>query len=388
MAMSLLARFRAAPAPLPPGAVIGHRWGALGRQRQTGVGIDFGAGAVKVAQVRWTRQGPRLENYAIVPLPPGQMEEGAIRNPAAMAELLRAIDAHMGLAQPLVGTMVGGPAILMRHINLPRVAPADMRAAMKFEAPQHLPIAEEQLVYDFTPVPEAAGVPEHQVAVFLAGTHKRLVDTHLATLQQAGLRCNAIELDCLAVLRALQCLGAVNPDSPLPLILLDVGEQKTSLHILRHGVPMLSRSIVAGLGQLRTIVMDTLAVPLADAEQLLRTRGVRPDAETAAAVEPWLWQLLEAVGRSVEYFLIQHRGASLDRVFLTGGGALLPGLDAVLGAYLERSLAGRSELGQLRVEPVGLCGLDVNPALLPAVAQYGPLLLGALGSAMREGAPV
>ncbi|HWI64367.1 MAG TPA: hypothetical protein VNT75_21210, partial [Symbiobacteriaceae bacterium] len=58
-----------------------------------------------------------------------------------------------------------------------------------------------------------------------------------------------------------------------------------------------------------------------------------------------------------------------------------------LTGHVQGVLAGRSEVEHCRVQPVGLAGLDINPELLPAVNQYGSLLLSALGSALREGSP-
>jgi type IV pilus assembly protein PilM len=385
--MSLLERFRPAThVSLPQGSSVGFRWGALSRQRRTSVGIDFGAGALKVAQIRWTRQGARLENYAVVPMDPGRMEEGAIKDPITVGELLKATLAEMGLTQMMVGSSVGGPNILVRHINLPKVSEQDMRAAMKFEAPQHLPIPEDQMVYDFTPVPDVTGIPEHQTAVFLCGTHKKLIDTHLAAMTRAGVRPNAIELDCLTTLRALQTLGVVQ-SGQAPFALLDFGEMGTRISIMRHGVPMLSRTVPTGLHHLRTALVDSLQIPVVEAEQALRTKGVAEDVDLAPAIGPWLSQLMEAISRSIEFFLIQNRGATLGRVYMVGGGAMLPHLAETLTTSIQGVLAGRQEAEQFRVQPVGLSGVDMNPDLLPKVNDYGSMLLGALGSALREGMP-
>lgn len=386
--MGLVERLRpASSTPLPGGTQLGFRWSPLARQHRTCVGIDIGTGSLKVVQVRWARQGPRLENYAVVPLPPGLIEEGAVAEPFTLGDLVRCTIAGMGLTQTNVGSTVGGPAIMMRYINLPRVPPEEMRSAMKFEAPQHLPVPEDQLLYDFTPVPEAAGVPEHQIAVFLAGTHKKLVDSHLAALSRAGLRPNAIELDCLALLRSLQWIGLVSHTSQLPLVLLDFGEVGTRISVIRYGVPMLSRTIPTGLHHLRTAVADTLQVSVAEAEMALRLKGIRNDPALAPAVDPWMASLMEAIGRSIEFFLIQNRGATLERVFLVGGGATLPNLPDALAAHLKTVMNGRQESEQIRVQPVGLAGFDINPDLLPGVNNFGPLLITALGSALREGTP-
>ncbi len=382
--MSRVERARTEQDLLPSGADVGFRWGFFPRQGKTGVGVDLGAGHIKLAQIRWTRNGPRLENYAVVPLPAGMILEGAVVAPERLGELLARLGQAMGLKQPMVGCSVGGPAIMLRYLNLPRVGPEEMRAAMKFEAPQHLPIPEEQLVYDFCTLPDAPGVPEHQISVFLAGTQKRLVQGHLDALAKANLKADAVELDCLALLRALEWMGAVPHESPQPLVLMDFGEVGTRIAIVRHGVPMLSRTIPTGISHLRAAIADTLGISLYDAERALRLKGVEEDMELAPAVGPWLDSLSEAIGRSVEFFLIQHRGAQLERVFLAGGGVMLQGLSRVLSERLAPSMGLRPDGEPVLVEPVRLEGIDINPALLPQVNSVGPLLLTALGSALRE----
>lgn len=385
--MSHVERIRRKDGPdlLPSGADVGFRWGIFPFQGRTRVGVDLGAGHLKVVQIRWTRNGPRLENYAVCPLPPGMMLEGSVVSPDHLGDLLKKVTQAMGLRQTMVGCSVGGPAIMMRYLNLPRVGPEEMKAAMKFEAPQHLPIPEEQLIYDFCTVDDAPGVPEHQVAVFLAGTQKRLVQGHLDSLAGAGLRSDAVELDCLTLLRALEWMGAIPHESPHPLVMLDFGEVGTRIAIIRHGVPMLSRTIPLGLSHLRTAIADTLGISLYDAERALRLKGVEEDAELAPAVEPWLGSLSESIGRSVEFFLIQQRGTHLEKVFLSGGGAMLPGLSRVLTERLAPAVGHRADGEPVLVEEVALKGIEINPVLLPQVNNVGPLLLTALGSALREG---
>lgn len=368
---------------LPPGAVLGHRWGALTWQRGTVVGLDFGAGYLKLAQVRWLRQGPRLENFAVVPMAPGMVDEGLIARPAAVADLLQAVYDELGISQSHVGTAIGGPAILMRHLFLPQVSPEEMRDLMRYEAPQHLPIPEESLVYDFTPIPGATGAPENQSALFLAGTNKRLVESYLSVFSQSRLRPQAIELDAFAELRMLEYAGLVPDHAPPPFALIDLGEAGTRVSVFQFGVPVLTRTIPAGLRTLRTALADTIGSDAALAEEALRESGVEATPEMAIALEPWLREMLESVGRSLEFFLIQNRGVHLERLFLTGGGAMLPGMAEALANHLDRTVPSRPEAG-FRVEPVGLDSFEINPEILPHVSPYGPMLTVALGSALRE----
>lgn len=385
--MNLRAPNRAAPPlQLPPGAVTGFRWGRFARQRRMGLGVDCGAGLLKLVQAVWTDQGPRLENFAVVPLPPGTMLDGAVESPVVVGGVVRAALQAMGATQHQAGAVLGGPTITTRYLQMQALPKAELRAAMRFEAPHHLPIQEDDLVYDFTLVPEGVRETEQKAAIFLAGTTRSLVATHLAALNQAYLRPMALEMDCLAAHRALDALGYLPGGGQFPFLLLDFGESATRLHIFRYTVPMLSRTIQTGLTHLRTAVADCLQLSTAEAEEALRTRGVAEDQALADAVEPWLSMVMEAVARSVEYFLIQEREVELDRVIAIGGGTALPGMQIALTWWLQRLLSG-FEQRPLPVEVLTFAGLAVNPAIGPEVQQFGGLLWAALGSALREGMP-
>lgn len=378
--MSLLTRLRTNPGvALPGGTQIGHTWSSFLPQMGTSLGIDIGSGALKVAQVKWHRGGPQLENYAIVPLEGSYTEESAIIDPVALGDLLQATIQAMGLSVKVAGIHVGGPSLRYQHINLPKAPLAELRQAMRYEAPQHLSaIPEEHLLWDFTPVPEASGIPEHQQAVFLAGTHRRLVDSYLATLNRANLKVDAVELDCLVQLRALQWAGLAPHATTGPLVLLDVGERSAKLSILRHGVPMFSRTMPTGLTHLRGIVADSLGLSHDEAEMALRA----PSDAVRAAAEPHVVELVDAVARSVEYYLYQNRGVTIERFFLVGGGAGLPQMMESLTSGLAAAMPAGENLS-LRVQTGSLGELPVSGRLQPQANSAGHLLLGAIGSALR-----
>lgn len=378
--MSLVSRLRdSGTSSLPPGAQIGLRWPSFMPQLGTSVGIDIGAGALKIAQLKWHRGGPQLENWAILPLTSNFLEEGAVVDPVGLGDILLAAVKAMGLAVKQVGVSVGGPSLRYQHVNLPKAPHTELRQAMRYEAPQQFSaIPEEQLLWDFTPVAEVTGVPEHQQAVFLAGTHRRLVDSILATLGRGNLKADAVELDCLVQLRALQWAGHVPHASAGPLVLLDVGERAAKLSILRYGVPMFSRTMPTGLANLRMIVADCLGISYEEAEMSLRA----PSDTVRAAAEPHIVELVDAVARSVEYYLYQNRGVSIERIFLVGGGASMPHLSEALISGLAAALPAGENLS-LRVQAGSLGEMAVASRLQPTVSAVGHLLLGAIGSALR-----
>lgn len=372
---------------LPRQAMIARRWRWWNRQDDTWVGLDFGAGSLKLAQVRMGRQGPQLETFAVMPQAAGLAGEGGIVRTDQVADDLRHMGRSLALRQRRAGVVLGGPGILMRYIAMPRTTESELRYAMRFEAAQYLPIAEDQLLYDFATVPEASGVPENQVAVFLAGTRRNLVETYINTLTLARLRTQAAELDCLAVGRALQALGYIEPQAPEPFALLDVGEAGTRITVFRFGVPMLTRTVPLGVQNLRVSVAEAQRLVPEDAETALRNSGFGPASPLLGCTERWLRGLAEAVLRSIEFFLIQHRNLRIANAFIIGGGALMPGFAQALAAELGEGIrtgAVQSEPPELRV--VTLQNLKMSPGVARLSHAVGPLLIPALGSALRGGA--
>lgn len=369
---------------LPPGSRLGPRWGVAAWQGRTAVGLDLGGGSLKLVQLSWNRQAARVETFAWVPLPAGSLEEGVITNPAELGALLRAVWTHLGIRQRNVIACVSGLGVMMRPVQMPAVGPAELKEAMVYEAPQYLPIAEADLVMDYALLDRDDAVPEGQMMVFLAGTHRRLVRSYLDACAQARLRLDVLEVECLSGLRALSGTGRIHAGTWQALAVLECGELSFGLTIYRRGIPVLTRTIPGGMAELRATVAEELGLPVADAQGRILSEGLAPDGLVAACAQAWLRPAIEAVARSVEFFLIQHRGTALERMYLYGPWAQTPHLSAVLQFHLTETLGSRAGGTEpFRVQVADLAGFPMSPGVEMAAHAAGPALLAALGAALR-----
>lgn len=371
---------------LPDGAVIGRRWRLWQRQRASSVGLDIGAGSLKLVQVGWRRGRPRLENLAVVPLTPGAIEEGLVAWIDDVGQILRRTVAALGQRQRQVGFSVGSQAVLTRWFSLPELDRAELADAVRWEIPHHFP-GHDNMIYDFTAVPEARTADEEGCPILVVGAQRRLVDGYLQVARAAGLQPQVIEPDCLATLRALQWTGRIEPAAAEPLVIIDLGRVGTRLSIVRYCLPVLARTISLGTAGLAEMVAHQLEAAVGVVEQRICAEGLLPGSAVAVAAEPWLNQMVEAVARSIEFFVVQHRGVYVERVFLAGGGALLPGMAEALAERVSRTLGQRvAGAPPCQVEVADLGRLEMAPGLAAAAAARGPALAAALGAALREGA--
>lgn len=352
------------------------------------LGVDLGGGALKFAQIRWTRTGPRLERAAVVPITNETPFDEEAEDPETLGRQLRVALTDAGASAQRSGICIGGPAVVTRLLHVPAQKPREIQAAMAFEAPHQLPIPQDQLIHDCDLVPDAPQ-SDGLTPVFLVGTNRTQVETVCKIMAAAELQPQFIEPDSIAAFRTLQWLGLTPYVRSQPMGILDVGETDTRLMVMEYGVPVLEQRISAGIRQLRKLVVEQLGVPMPDAEVLLQDRGVQ-DQELAPAVAPWLELLLESAGQAVGTFLRETRGVVLERIYLLGGGAALPGLAQVLTSHLLQVVPGRLQADRFQARPVDFAGLEMDPTLQGQIAQIelqAPLLTTALGCALREGAP-
>lgn len=362
------------------------QWRPLSGQGRTVVGIDFGAESIKLVQIRRTRRGPRLENYAVVATPPGAISDGVAANPDGLAAALGAIYASQRIGQRRVGSVVGGPAVLIRHVNYPQMTRVELERALKWDIDQHLPIPGDQAVFDFTIIDGMDSAPAGQMAVMIVGTNRRNLDGYLKVFRKCRLKPWAIELDALADLRALRFMGYVPRETGDPFVVLDLGLTGTRINIFHNGVPLLSRTVAPDGRALTQALVDQLKVPWAEAEKIKREQGLTPGTMAEPVLRPLVTELLSAVTRSAEFFMIQNRGRVIRQAFLLGGGASMPELEAAVAESLSEGLS-RNSLTPVSVEvrvAVPPNELAIHPRLNPFTQHLGPQLATALGAALRE----
>jgi type IV pilus assembly protein PilM len=327
-----------------------------------------------------------VENFAEIPTPTGAVAEGAVADPMAITGVLANIWSALRLRQPRVGTVIGGSGVLIRHVNYPRMSKAELSRALSFDIDQHLPIPRDQAVFDYA-VAEAASVSQPgQMPVMIVGAQRRLVEGQLLALKKARLRAQTIDLDALAILRGLRFSGLIPFGSQEPLVVLDLGATATRVNIFVNGVPVLTRAVPLDNRALTQVIVDGLGVDRQEAERLKREQGLVSGSRVAELLRSPLEEMLSAVSRSVEFFMIQNRGLSLSQVYLTGGGAQLPGLAPMALEYLAGTLSERfPNIGALDVRVASLPGkLAAHRRLLGVIQHLGPQFLSALGAALRE----
>ncbi|MEO5368315.1 MAG: pilus assembly protein PilM, partial [Magnetococcus sp. WYHC-3] len=219
------------------------------------LGIDIGASAIKLVEVRPAGRGWRLLRSALGPLPEGAVGEGQIKRPDSVADVLKTMLPQGRLATRRAALSLQGSSVITKRITVPRMSELDMEDQIGLEAEEHIPFDLDDMRLDFqilNPQPTSPGVaPENPgtMDVLLAACKRDVVDAQADVARRAGLNPVLVDPGVLAAGNAWKtlCLPPRSPTPPPAMeALLSIGHGLSNLLILQQGLPDYSRDLPFG----------------------------------------------------------------------------------------------------------------------------------------------
>jgi type IV pilus assembly protein PilM len=298
----------------------------------TVVGVDIGSSSLRAVELQDADKAkPTVLRFDELALPPGAVRGGEVVEPNTVATSLKRLWSQAGFRSKDVILGMGNQRVLVRDLSVPRMSIERIRESLPFLVQDLLPVPVADAVLDFYPVAEVDGDSGPMVSGLLVAAVKEGVLANVRAAQLAGLRPVAVDLLPFALSRAIGMGGAGT------IALVDVGAATTNLLITQGGVPQFARIIPAGGDDLTQALASQLSISPEDADRIKRTLGLAsskqlPD-EHRAAVEVIYGvtsELLGGIRNTISYFTNQREMASIDRIVLSGGGAMLPGFARAL----------------------------------------------------------
>ncbi len=344
--------------------------------KKNAVGLDIGTRTVHLAHVQQSRGQPTVVNFGGVELPVGAVREGEIVDVQEATNAVKELVGSTGLKEKEVWVGVANQRVVVRQVDLPYMPEDELRASLRFQVQEFIPIPVEDAELDFHVLDEFQGDGDARMQrLLLVAAHKDMIATHIAAATEAGLRPVGVDLNPFAVLRTLASESLVEATSE---VLVDVGAGVTNIVVHEAGVPKFVRILVLGGEDITEALVNALSLPYEEAEALKKRTGLKgPEASGdtgASIIEEHAGQFVDEIRSSLDYYQAQTGSTRLSRVVLAGGGALLSGLPDRLARVLRLPV----EVGR-PFDFLPTKGTVFGPEQL---AQVGPVLTTALGLAL------
>jgi len=346
--------------------------GLFNRSRTT-VGLDIGSGLIKLVVVNHGSGEPVLAKVAMANVVDDAIVEGEVMDPGIVAEAIKSLFAQAGIKPKNVVTAVGGRDVIIKKIPMDRMKDGEARELIRWEAEQHVPFDMDNVELDFQILdPESDGL---QMSVLLVAAKRELVETKIALLSDIGVAPEVVDVDAFALHNAFE----VNyPDAMKGIVgLVNIGHETTNVNILDEGVPVLTRDLPVGTRRFREDLQRERGLTAEAAENLLK--GFEPDEALTPFLQSRGEELAVGIERAAAFLQTASRSsAGINRLFLSGGGARIPGLAKTLADRLKMSVQLANPIERVQVADGVFDSMNVD--------EVAPLLMLPVGLALRQAA--
>ncbi len=307
---------------------------------KTLIGLDIGQSAIKAAIISSDKKQTsfKLEYFNIIPLSEGTIIEDEIHREEEIIEAIKKIAKGAGAGVNKICLGLAGQSTISRRLQLAGGSPEEIEEQVSWEAEQYIPFNPEESSLSFHVVGENEG---GGVDVIVASARNALISAFKDLVELADLRVKIVDLNALAVMNVFTFIKADILDSDQSMILMDIGAQNTQFLIIRRGKLVFTKEMAMGGVMVTEEIQRQMGVNFHDAEDLKTvgdSNGNLPE-EVVEIVESVNKTFLADIKKTLEFYITSTSDESFEKVYITGGGSLTPGLieglETTLGLEIE-----------------------------------------------------
>jgi type IV pilus assembly protein PilM len=295
------------------------------------VSLDIGSSTVKFLEVESTGQQLKIRSFGSAPVPSSAVQNNMIVEPDAVAGIIKALLKKAGASASEAITAVPGPAVIIKKLQLPSQAPAELENSVLFEAGNFIPESLENVNLDYmiTDVLEK----ERQFEVLLVAVKRDIINSYTSTLLLAGLEPVIVDVDYFA----LENMYELNyPPSEQVVALVNIGARYSCMNILRGGRSTFTGDVPVGGKEFNDALVRNLGVSPAEAETIkLGSHPQHPLDQIEPVLQPVKEFLAEEIHRALSFFWTAATDEQISMILVAGGASRVPGLMQLLSERLE-----------------------------------------------------
>lgn len=367
------------------------------------LGVDIGAGGIKLVEFKKTKDRPQLWTYGVLDEPldihidrPGMKtpEELAAESRGDVSDPKKEEGTPMHLDDPRIDTYAGYLKQLVKQAKVTsKHVVASIPVSYIFHTVVTLPVIEkkeeqEQIIHAQVDKLMTRSVTEMQVVYqeiaqtdvekqkayqrfLVTAAPKEVVQFYSAIFQRAGLQLEELETEAFAIERSL-----VGKDTATVMI-VDVGSERTNFFIMDQGLPMTHRSIQIGGNTISQILSRITGIEGPSLEQVKMDISRIPATELQTdAFRAVLEPIAKEVQNSFDLYLRQQGNEQKhpEKIILTGGSSVFP----LIAEHLREKFDKRVFVGDPWARVV------YQDAIKPLLDANGTRMSVAIGLALRN----
>ena len=294
------------------------------------LGVDWGSHSIKAVEIDSAFGRFEIRDYHELQLE-GSTEPG---------QVLQSLISGLPKKPDRVAVAMSSADVTFRNLQLPTRGKKAIQAAIGFELEDELPFPLEQAVYDYTAVSQS----KNATLVHVAASLKKRIAVTLAKYASAEIDPDLLTTEAWAY-RTL--FNRIVPAQTMqkPVLLVQIGKERTTLYVHWKGTPIMAREIAWGGRDITQAISQKYGISIEEAEKAKLDHGfVIPSTQNQNATpeqiafSDTLIEPLQTLIRELHQAMLTCKSVTREpfgAVYLAGGTALLPGIEALIAESLE-----------------------------------------------------
>jgi len=337
------------------------------------VGVDIGASAIKVVQLKENRKRLSVVRYGYATLPPQTIIDGHVMNASVITEALLKIFADSKITQKDVAIGVYGQSVIVRKITVPIMTAAELDEQISWEAEQHIPFDIKVMSIDYEVLkrrPEAG-----QMDLLLVAAKKDEINDYASIVREAKLRPMIVDINAFTIQNIFEQQYGLPEEGTVAL--LNVGAAVSSLNIVSRGVSAFTREITNAGAAITEEIRKQCNVSYDQAEAYKCGGG--PTQIIPQEVHQIITQACDTLAgeiqRSLDFYLATSGESEISQIYVSGGSAYL--------APLAKSIEKRARVPVQLFDPLANLQVDTKAVNEAELRSRAAQLVVALGLSLR-----
>jgi len=300
------------------------------------VGLDIGSHSIKLAEIDHGKRGRLLRSFGLVPVPPGAIAEGSIKDMEAVASAIKSLYKNLRVRNKNVAVSLTGYALIAKRIALEKMDETEMEKAIQEEAEKYIPYDIDEVNLDFAVLNaggeiEEGSVQEGQAAgskkmdVLLVAAKKDIVEEHVELIRAANLNLGVLDADVFALQNAAE-ISIDRPDGNYVIITIGAGE--LGINVVYKGMSSFSRDSSYGGNQITETIVAEYGLDYTEAERM-KLGGVELDDQkkeglgkiVSHEVSAWV----KEIKRALDFVAATYPDEEINEIVLAGGSSRIEG---------------------------------------------------------------
>ncbi len=299
-----------------------------GRKKDV-IGLDIGCSSIKLVELKGDKNGFKLQNLALSPLPPEAIVDGALMDSVTIIDTIRDLITSSKTKTKDVITSVSGHSVIVKKISLPFMTEAELEESIQWEAERYIPFDINDVNIDFQIFGSTPENPE-VMDVVLVAAKKDIINDYVSVIMESGLNPVIMDIDSFALENMLSINYDIGREEVIAIA--NVGASITNMTIIKNNISAFTRDIFKGGNHVTEEIQRQLHVDHDEAEKI--KVGTKVDLTSQPIIQNVLKTASESlaieIGNSLDFFQSTTTYEKISKIYLSGGGSKIKDFDTIL----------------------------------------------------------